>query len=42
MGGARGRGEEDEEHETASYLVNDDNMNDWIGKLPPTAPPVIS
>ena len=41
MGGARGRGEDDEEHESPSYLVNDDNMSDWIGPLPPTAPPVI-
>ncbi|WP_164877598.1 hypothetical protein [Prescottella agglutinans] len=40
-GGARGRGEDDSEHKTPGYLVNVDNGNELIGKLPLAAPPVI-
>ncbi|MCK2240515.1 MULTISPECIES: WXG100 family type VII secretion target [unclassified Crossiella] len=40
-GGAAGRGEEDKEHETAEYLVNEDNLNDLIGDLGRVSPPVI-
>jgi hypothetical protein len=39
--GGRGRGEEDREHRTASYLTNDDNVNLIIGDFDPVAPPVI-
>lgn len=39
--GARGGKESDKEHQTASYLVNEDNGNEIVGDLPPTAPPVI-
>jgi len=39
--GARGRGEDDSEHKTPGYLVNVDNGNELIGKLPLAAPPVI-
>ena len=39
--GARGRGEDDDEHKTPGYLVNVDNGNELIGKLPLAAPPVI-
>lgn len=39
--GARGRGEDDNEHKTPGYLVNVDNGNELIGKLPLAAPPVI-
>jgi hypothetical protein len=39
--GGRGRGEEDREHRTASYLTNDDNFNLIIGDFDPVAPPVI-
>ncbi|RJQ70996.1 WXG100 family type VII secretion target [Pseudonocardiaceae bacterium YIM PH 21723] len=38
--GARGSKSEDEEHETASYLQND-YLDEIVGDLPPTAPPVI-
>lgn len=40
-GGAGGRGNKDDEHKTASYLVTDENANEIVGKLPPTVPPVI-
>ncbi|WP_068278179.1 hypothetical protein [Aldersonia kunmingensis] len=40
-GGHRGKGEDDKEHETPSYLVNADNGSELIGDLSPTAPPVI-
>jgi PPE family len=42
MGGGQGRKkEEDKEHRTAAYLVNEDNGNEIVGDLPPTVPPVI-
>lgn len=41
MGGRGGRKQEDEEHETPSYLINENNGNKIVGDLPPTAPPVI-
>lgn len=42
MGGGRGAGGKgDEEHETASYLISEDNGNEIVGELPKTAPPVI-
>ena len=42
MGGGRGgRGEEDYEHNTPSYLISDDNGSEIVGKLPPVAPAVI-
>lgn len=42
MGGGRGaKGEDDAEHQTASYLVNEDNGSEIVGDLPLTAPPVI-
>ncbi|HEX7659539.1 MAG TPA: PPE domain-containing protein [Pseudonocardiaceae bacterium] len=41
MGGARGRGEDDDEHSSPSYLVSEENGNAIVGDLPPTAPPVI-
>lgn len=42
MGGGRGGGGKgDEEHETASYLISEDNGNEIVGELPKTAPPVI-
>lgn len=40
-GGRGGKKEEDKEHKSAAYLVNDDNANDIVGDLPPTVPPVI-
>ncbi|HEX7659759.1 MAG TPA: PPE domain-containing protein [Pseudonocardiaceae bacterium] len=40
-GGARGRGEDDDEHSSPSYLVSEENGNEIVGDLPPTAPPVI-
>lgn len=39
--GARGRGDDDNEHKTPGYLVNVDNGSDLIGNLPLAAPPVI-
>lgn len=42
--GAQGRGgkkQDDGEHKSAAYLVNEDNANDIVGDLPPTVPPVI-
>lgn len=41
MGGGRGKGDDDKEHKTADYLVNIDNGNELIGKMPKVAPPVI-
>jgi hypothetical protein len=42
MGGGRGaKGGEDAEHQTATYLVNEDNGSEIVGDLPLTAPPVI-
>ncbi|WP_165497177.1 PPE domain-containing protein [Rhodococcus sp. ABRD24] len=38
---ARGRGDDDQEHKTPGYLMNVDNGNELIGKLPLAAPPVI-
>lgn len=40
-GGRGGKKEEDKEHKSAAYLVNEDNANDIVGDLPPTVPPVI-
>ncbi|RVW02684.1 PPE domain-containing protein [Rhodococcus xishaensis] len=39
--GARGRGEDDNEHKTPGYLVDVDNGNELIGRLPLAAPPVL-
>ncbi|MGH3435705.1 MAG: WXG100 family type VII secretion target [Sciscionella sp.] len=39
--GGGGKGGEDAEHSTASYLVDEDNGNQIVGELPMTAPPVI-
>lgn len=39
--GARGRGEDDDEHKIPSYLVNVHNGNALIGKIDKVAPPVI-
>jgi hypothetical protein len=39
--GGRGRGGEDQEHRTASYLTNEDNFNLIVGDFDPVAPPVI-
>jgi hypothetical protein len=39
--GRGGRGEEDGEHRSASYLVNADNGNEIVGDLGKVAPPVI-
>ncbi|MBV8931810.1 MAG: hypothetical protein JOZ47_07475 [Kutzneria sp.] len=41
MGGRGGKKEEDGEHKSAAYLVNEENANDIVGELPPTVPPVI-
>lgn len=42
MGGGRGaKGEDDQEHQIASYLVTEDNGSEIVGDLPLTAPPVI-
>lgn len=42
MGGGAGAGKKDDkEHETASYLVTQDNGNEIVGDLPATVPPVI-
>ncbi|KAA0024990.1 hypothetical protein [Antrihabitans cavernicola] len=40
-GGRKGKGEDDDEHKIPSYLVNVDNGNELIGKMPPAAPPVL-
>jgi hypothetical protein len=40
-GGARANGDDDTEHKTPSYLVNVDNGNELVGRLPKVAPPVI-
>lgn len=40
-GAGRGKGDDNNEHKTPSYLVNVDNGNELIGRLPKTAPPVI-
>lgn len=37
----KGKGDDDKEHKTASYLVNVDNGNQLVGKMPKVAPPVI-
>lgn len=39
--GTRGRGDDDDEHKTPSYLVNVHNGNALIGKIDKVAPPVI-
>lgn len=39
--GARGKGDDDGEHKTPSYLINIDNGNELIGDMPKVAPPVI-
>ncbi|RVW05978.1 PPE domain-containing protein [Rhodococcus spongiicola] len=39
--GARGRGDDDNEHKTPGYLVDVDNGNELIGQLPLAAPPVL-
>ncbi|WP_051898695.1 hypothetical protein [Sciscionella sediminilitoris] len=43
MGGAGrgGKGGEDQEHETASYLVSEEHGDQIVGELPPTVPPVL-
>lgn len=41
MGGAGGRREEDREHRSAAYLVDEMHANEIVGDLPRTAPPVI-
>ncbi|AOW93987.1 hypothetical protein BFN03_18535 [Rhodococcus sp. WMMA185] len=41
IGAARAQGGDDKEHQTPDYLINVDNGNELIGKLPPVAPPVI-
>jgi hypothetical protein len=41
MGGRGGRGGEDDEHQTASYLTNEDNGNLIVGDFGSVAPPVI-
>jgi hypothetical protein len=41
MAGAGGRKEEDQEHTSASYLVNQDNGDQIVGDLPGTPPSVI-
>ncbi|MFI6431402.1 hypothetical protein [Rhodococcus oryzae] len=40
-GGSRANGDDDTEHKTPSYLVNVDNGNELVGRLPKVAPPVI-
>jgi uncharacterized protein YukE len=40
-GGAKGQGDEDGEHRSAAYLVNEDNGNEIVGDMPLTAPPVL-
>jgi hypothetical protein len=40
-GGRGGKGEDDQEHKTASYLISEDNGSEIVGDLPLTAPPVI-
>lgn len=40
-GGVAGRREEDKEHRTAEYLVNEEHLNELIGDLGRVAPPVI-
>lgn len=39
--GARGRGDDDNQHKTPGYLVNVDNGSELVGRLPLAAPPVI-
>ncbi|MBA0045520.1 hypothetical protein MLB1_04260 [Mycobacteroides sp. LB1] len=39
--GARGKGEDDDEHELPSYLVNMDNGSELFGNLPKASPGVI-
>ncbi|HEY4021418.1 MAG TPA: hypothetical protein VGM75_22205 [Pseudonocardiaceae bacterium] len=41
MGGRGGRGGQDEEHQTAGYLVNEENGNLIVGDFDPVSPPVI-
>jgi hypothetical protein len=41
MAGRGGRGGDDKEHRTASYLTNEDNGNLIVGDFDPVAPPVI-
>ncbi|WP_020500267.1 hypothetical protein [Sciscionella marina] len=40
-GGAGRKGEKDKEHETASYLINEEHGSEIVGEMPMTAPPVI-
>lgn len=40
-GAQRGQGDEDKEHKSADYLVNDENTNEIIGDMPMVAPPTI-
>ncbi|MBJ8346361.1 hypothetical protein [Antrihabitans sp. YC2-6] len=39
--GAGQRRDDDSEHKTPSYLINEENGNELIGAIPKTAPPVI-
>lgn len=39
--GQRGQGEDDLEHKSADYLVNEENTNEIIGDMPLVAPPTI-
>ena len=39
--GAKGKGDDDKEHKSADYLINLDNGNELIGKMPKVAPPVL-
>jgi len=40
-GGGRGRGEDDYEHNTPSYLITEEHGSEIVGDLPPVSPPVI-
>lgn len=40
-GAGKGKGDDDKEHKTPSYLVSVDNGNELIGELPKVAPPVL-
>lgn len=40
-GAGKGKGDEDKEHKTPSYLISVDNGNELIGELPKVAPPVL-
>ncbi|HEX7307164.1 MAG TPA: hypothetical protein VF330_29955, partial [Lentzea sp.] len=39
--GQKGQGEDDLEHKSADYLVNEENTNEIIGDMPMVAPPTI-